>query len=73
MFGRSKSFVSMRFTGKNEYVGCSSCGGSVKIVEDSVFHKDQSYGEFLANDKTYKTKALRQFVIKKHYKGLCFV
>jgi hypothetical protein len=63
----------MGFTGKNEYVGCSSCGGSVKLVEDSVSHQDQIYGKVLANDKTYKTKTLNKVVTKKHYKGLCFV
>ena len=74
MFGRSRSFASMEFTGRNQYVGCSSCGGAVKIEKDNnVFQKKQSYGEILANDKGYKTKALKQFVIKKHYKHLCFL
>jgi hypothetical protein len=70
MIRKTSSLGSMFFTEKNQVQHCSSCGDVEKVVpQDSVFHKKQSYGQFV-QDNQYKSHALRRFVIQRHYRSM---
>ena len=76
MFQKAISMGNMNFTQKGEYKAFSSYNNMDSLdnshMEESVFQKDQSYGQFSSEDKEYKTKRLKQYVIQRHYKKLCF-
>lgn len=76
MFQKAISMGNMNFTQKGEYKAFSSYNNMDSLdnshMEESVFQKDQSYGQFSTEDKKYKTKRLKQYVIQRHYKKLCF-
>lgn len=61
MFRKTVSMGNINFTQKD----CSS------YMQESVFQKNQSYGQFSSEDKEYKTKRLKQYIIQRHYKKLC--
>ena len=77
MFRKVVSMGNMNFIQKGKYKGCSSYGDIQSLTDDklkeSIFQKNQSYGRFLNEDKEYKTKALKQYVIQRYYKKMCFV
>lgn len=77
MFRKAISTGNMNFTQKGQYKGCSSSGDIESLTDDklkkSIFQKNQSYGEFSNEDKEYKTKALKQYVIQRYYKKMSFV
>lgn len=65
----------INFTQKGQYKAFSSYNNMDSLdstqMQESVFQKNQSYGQFSSEDKEYKTKRLKQYIIQRHYKKLC--